>query len=139
MGASIIPLLSDKYQRRKPFILLALAGLIPGLIGMTFATSYWLLLVSGFVFGFFLLSSGPIVFQYGAEVTHPAPEGTSNTILWLMGQISGIVFIFGMDMFKTAEGSMTPSLLVLTGLMLACCILWVWLRESSLIKKETSV
>jgi sugar phosphate permease len=138
IGALVIPALSDKYQRRKPFILLALAGLIPGLIGMTFATSYWLLLVSGFVFGFFLLSSGPIVFQYGAEVTHPAPEGTSNTILWLMGQISGIVFIFGMDMFKTTEGSMTPSLLVLTGLMLACCILWVWLRESSLIKKETS-
>ncbi len=32
-----------------------LIGLIPGLVGMTFATGTGLLLVSGFVFGFFLL------------------------------------------------------------------------------------
>ena len=125
----------NKYRKRKPFILLALIGLTPGLVGMTFATSYWLLLLSGFVFGFFLLSAGPIILQYGAEVTYPVPEGTSNNLLWLAGQISGIIFIFGMDMFRTSEGSMTPSLLVLTGLMLACCILWLWLRESALIRK----
>ena len=136
MGALVLPSLSDKYRRRKPFIILALIGLTPGLVGMTFATSYWLLLFSGFAFGFFLLSAGPIILQYGAEVTYPAPEGTSTNLLWLVGQVSGIVFIFGMDMFKTPEGSMTPSLLVLTGLMLACCILWSWLRESSLIRKE---
>ncbi len=89
VGAVIIPLVSDKSRRRKPFIFMAFAGLIPGLIGMTFATSYGLLLLSGFVFGFFLLSAGPIGFQYAAEITHPAPEGTSNSLLLLMGQISG--------------------------------------------------
>ena len=138
VGALVLPLLSDKYRKRKPFILLALIGLIPGLIGVTFATSYWLLLLSGFVFGFFLLSAGPIILQYGAEVTYPTPEGTSNNLLWLVGQVSGIVFILGMDSFRTPEGAMTPSLLVLTGLMLLSCVLWVWLRESSLVKKETS-
>lgn len=137
LGASIIPPLSDKYRKRRPFVLIAIIGLIPGLIGITFATSYWLLLLSGFIFGFFLLSSGPIAFQYGAEVAYPAPEGTSNSVLWVMGQISGIVFIFMMDMFKSPEtGAMTPSMIVLIVLMILSIILCLKLRESSLIKEE---
>lgn len=130
LGALVIPMISDKIRRRKPFIILALTGLLPGLAGITFARSYWLLLLSGFIFGFFLLSSGPIGFQYGAEITHPAPEGTSNSLLLVMGQISGIVFIFGMDALKTPSGSMTPSLLGLIGLMAACVVLSLFLRES---------
>lgn len=131
LGAVAMPLLSDKLRRRKPFIVLALAGLLPGLAGMTFAAHYGLLLVSGFLFGFFLLSAGPIGFQYAAEITHPAPEGTSNTLLLVMGQISGIVFIFAMDALKSkATGSMTASLLGLAGLASVCVLLATRLRES---------
>ena len=133
VGAVIIPLVSDKSRRRKPFIFMAFAGLVPGLIGMTYATSYGLLLLSGFVFGFFLLSAGPIGFQYAAEITHPAPEGTSNSLLLLMGQISGIVFIMGMDAMKDrATGAMTTSLLVLAALAVAGAVLAVFVRESPL-------
>ena len=71
IGALFIPLLSDHYKKRTPFIIIALAGATLGLAGITFATSYWLLLISGIVLGFFLLSSGPIGFQYGAEITYP--------------------------------------------------------------------
>ena len=130
VGAIAIPIVSDARRRRKPFIILALVGLLPGLVGLTFATSYWLLLVSAFIFGFFLLSAGPIGFQYGAEITLPAPEGTSNTLLLVMGQISGIAFIFGMDALKSPDGSMTVSLLGLAALTVAAVILSVFLRES---------
>ena len=136
IGAVVMPLLSDFYRKRKPFILLAVIGAIPGLLGITFATSYWLLLLSGFVFGFFILSAGPIGFQFGAELTYPAPEGTSNGLLILMGQISGIIFIFAMDRFKSpATGSMTPSMLILIGLMVLGLVLFPVLRESTLIKE----
>jgi cyanate permease len=131
VGAIAIPLLSDKLRRRKPFILLALIGLVPGLIGMTFSTSYGLLLASGFIFGFFLLSAGPIGFQYAAEITRPAPEGTSNSLLLLMGQISGIIFIFAMDAFKSpATKAMTASLLGLAVLTVLSIILAATLHES---------
>jgi hypothetical protein len=111
-------------------VILALAGLIPGLVGLTFAASWWLLLASAFTFGMFLLSAGPIGFQYGAEITLPAPEGTSNTLLIVMGQISGIVFIFGMDAFKAPSGSMSGSLLGLTGLTILALVLSLFLKES---------
>jgi cyanate permease len=131
VGAVAIPLLSDHLRRRKPFIVLALAGLIPGLLGMTFAANYGLLLVSGFAFGFFLLSAGPIGFQYAAEITRPAPEGTSNTLLLVMGQISGIVFIFGMDALKSkSTGSMTASLLGLAVLAAFAALLALFVGES---------
>jgi MFS family permease len=137
VGAVLISLLSDQSRRRKPFILLALIGLIPGLIGITYSTSYWLLLASGFTFGFFLLSAGPIGFQYAAEITHPAPEATSNTLLLVMGQISGIIFIFGMDALKApASGAMTASLLILAALTAGSAILAGLLAESPVYERE---
>lgn len=133
LGAVIIPLLSDKYRKRAPFLLLAIFGAAIGLAGITYMASYPFLLVFSFVFGFFLLSAGPVGFQYGAEITYPAPEGTSNGILLLMGQVSGIAFILGMDSFKSpATGSMTMPLLVLIGLLVICLIFGIQLKEAKL-------
>ena len=132
IGALVIPIISDHYRKRTPYLLMAVIGATLGLVGVTFATSYGLLLASAFVFGFFLLSAGPIGFQYGAEVTHPTPEGTSNGLLLLMGQISGIVFILGLDMFKSQEtGSMTLPLTVLIGLMVLSLLFCIRLREAT--------
>ena len=135
VGAVAISLVSDHIRRRKPFILLALLGLIPGLVGMTYATTAWALFLSGFVFGFFLLSAGPIGFQYAAEITHPAPEGTSNTLLLVMGQVSGIIFILGMDSLRVRPaGAMTASLLILIALSAVNFILALTLPESPIHK-----
>jgi sugar phosphate permease len=131
IGAVVIPLLSDHYRKRTPYLILAVIGATLGLIGLTFGTSYWFLLLSAFLFGFFLLSAGPVGFQYGAEVTHPAPEGTSNGLLLLMGQISGIVFILGLDSFKSPDtGSMTMPLIMLIGLMLVSLLFSTRLKEA---------
>jgi len=136
IGAIIIPVLSDHYKKRTPFIIAALMGATAGLVGITFATNYWLLLSSGMVLGFFLLSSGPIGFQYGAEITYPASEGTSNGMLLLMGQISGIAFIFGMDILKSSiTGSMTKSLVILIGLMILSILISFRLKESVILNK----
>jgi len=137
IGALIIPLLSDRYKKRTPFIIIALTGATLGLTGITFATTYWLLLTSGMVLGFFLLSAGPIGFQYGAEITYPASEGTSNGMLLLMGQISGIAFIFGMDSLKSSlTGSMKNPLVILIGLMVLSMIMSLRLKESKILTRE---
>ena len=134
IGAVILPTLSDHYRKRVPFITLAVAGAIPGLIGITYATNYAVLLISSFVLGFFLLSAGPLGFQYGAEITYPAPEGMSYGLLLLVGQISGIALIFAMDSFRTpGTGAMTPSLVVLIVLMVLVLILCTRLKDSKLL------
>jgi cyanate permease len=138
LGALIIPILSDHYRKRTLFIIIALAGATVSLIGVAFATSYPILLASGMAFGFFLLSSGPIGFQYGAEITYPVSEGTSNGFLLLMGQISGIAFIFAMDSFKSpVTGSMTIPMIVLIGFMFMGFLVSTRLRESSLLSLKS--
>ncbi|HNB55158.1 MAG TPA: MFS transporter, partial [Anaerolineales bacterium] len=86
IGAVVIPALSDRQQKRQRYLYVAFLGAIPGLVGLTFVTSAFLLFVSAFVMGFFLVSAMPIGMQYAAEVTQPTPEGTSNGLIQLFGQ-----------------------------------------------------
>ena len=137
IGASVIPVLSDRARRRVPFLLLTTACTVPGLVGITFAGSYGILLASGFILGFFFMSAGPLGFQYGAEVSYPASESIPQGLLMLSGQISGILFIFGMDRFRAAgSGSMTPSMIAFVGLLVLNIYLCTRLRESTLIQAE---
>jgi MFS family permease len=134
IGAILIPPISDRLRKRVPFIFFSLMGTIPGLIGIAYATSYWLLLASSFLLGFCLLSAGPIGFQYGAEITYPAPEGTSNGMVMLMGQLAGVIFIFGMDSLRSpGSGSMTVSLLILIGFVFISMLICTRLKESQLL------
>jgi cyanate permease len=134
IGALILPIVSDRLRKRIPFIIIALVGTTLGLIGVTFAISYPLLIASAFFMGFFLLSAGPIGFQYGAEITFPASEGMSNGILLLMGQISGIVFIIGMDVLKSSTtGSMTVPLIGLIVLLVLSVFFSTRLKESDML------
>jgi MFS family permease len=111
LGAVIIPAISDKQGKRQRFLYIALAGAIPGLLGLTFAPTLLLLLLSAFVLGFFLVSALPVSMQYAAEITAPTPEGTSNGLIQLFGQ-GAVVFVYIMEAMKTKEGSFTPSLLL---------------------------
>lgn len=97
LGAIIIPPLSDKKKKRKPFIVWCMILMTPGLIGLTLFNEFIPLMISAFIFGFFIMSAAPIGFQYGAEKSFPAPESTSQGIILLVGQASGIVFIFGVN------------------------------------------
>ncbi len=130
IGAIILPILSDKFRKRKAFIVIGMVCMTPGLIGLTVATGYIPLLVSSFVLGFFLLGAcAPVGFQFCAEVGFPAPESTSQGLILLVGQISGILFIFGMNRI-----GMIPSLVVFVGFSIIGVILSVMLRESPMIQ-----
>ncbi len=130
LGAVILPALSDRWRRRRLFMLVAILGAIPGLLGLTFAASLPLLLVSVFVLGFFLVSALPIGMQYAAEITRPTPEGTSNGLIQLFGQ-AAVVFVYVMEAMRLPDGSFTPSLLLGLGLLALSLLLIQQMREIS--------
>lgn len=117
VGAVVLPALSDREHKRQRYLLLGVLLAIPGLIGLTFATSMWLVLLSSFWFGFFLISLAPIGLQYVAEITYPAPEGTSAGVVQWFGQVA-FVFVIFMDAIKTKNGAYTPSLIISVILLL---------------------
>jgi MFS family permease len=128
LGAVVIPPFSDRQRKRQPYILLGLLLTIPGLAGVAFAASSWLLFVSAFAMGFFLVSTSPIGMQYAAEVTQPTPEGTSNGLIQLFGQAS-VVFVYIMEALKTSEGSFTPALLLGIGLLVVSALIVTQMKD----------
>jgi len=142
IGAIIIPILSDKYRKRKIFLIIGMIGLIPGIIGLTFAgdfastpeTAYTIALVSSFIIGFFIMSAGPIGFQYAAEVSFPAPESTSQGLLLLAGQITGMIFVAGMSM--NSNKYLHTFMIVFVFLSVFTLIITFFLNESPMIITE---
>ena len=122
LGAVIIPPFSDKQHKRQPYMLIGILLAIPGMLGLIYARMLWLLFASAFEMGFFLVSVNPIGMQYAAEVTQPTPEGTSNGLIQLFGQIS-VVFVYIMEAMKTSDGSFTPALLLAVALLIVSAFL----------------
>lgn len=207
IGAVLVPMLSDHFRKRKFFIVLCIAIMVPGMAGLAFAgrlnpyryewktisapgetlpairngvahpsfeaekagsyvfgyamsdkagravdsgtvavdavrgqvvtlsgstkdegiirTIYLVAIISSFLFGFAVMSAGPIGFQYAAEIIHPASESISQGMLLLVGQISGIAFTAGMsvrnniflDSFMTGFAVLAVVTFILTLLM----------------------
>jgi MFS family permease len=128
VGAIVLPALSDKQQKRQRYLMIAFVGAIPGLLGLTFATSSALLFLSAILLGFFLVSALPIGMQYSAEITNPTPEGTSNGLIQLSGQ-AAVVFVYIMEAMRTEQGAFTPSLLLGLGLLMLCAGLVTQMKD----------
>lgn len=149
IGAIILPVLSDVYQKRKLFIIICMIGFVISVSGMAFAAeltnifnldasnTYVIALVSSFFLGFSIMSAGPIGFQYTAEVTAPTPESTSQGVLLLAGQISGIamVMIMGMDNNKYLDICM-KSFVVMSVVIF---FLVLMLKESPIASKKETI
>ena len=109
IGAVVLAALSDRTQRRVPFIVLSLGLSAPALLWLALAQSHAGIFCAAFVLGFFLTSAMPIGMQYSAEITVPTPEGTTNGLIQLAGQAS-VLFVLVMSLTRTSSGSFTPSL-----------------------------
>ena len=132
-GALVLPALSDPLAAR-PVHRAGCGGLDLGLVGITFAMRFGVLLAGAAIMGFFLLAAVPIGSIWRGGGLSRA-EGATTGLLLLVGRVSGIIFILGMDQFKQASsGSITTSLIVLIGLMVVAPLLSTRLRESSRIK-----
>jgi MFS family permease len=142
VGASILPVLSDKLRKRKAFLVLCVVGMVPGMFGLTFAghfsaepaTVYTISLASSFVFGFFVMSAGPLGFQYAAEVSHPAAESTSQGMLLWVGQVTGILFVAGMSIQN--KRYLPAFLIAFAALSSISAFVVLLLRESPMILTE---
>ena len=144
LGALVIPTLSDRYKRRKPFLVLCIAGMFPSVAVLAFAgqlasdpdTIYRISLAASFSLGFFVMSAGPLGFQYAAEVSYPAPESTSQGILLWIGQLTGLIFVAGMSIRENQFLGTFMNIFVALAVM---CLLAVFvLRESNFVEASSS-
>jgi MFS family permease len=131
LGSVVMPGISDSIRRRKPLILAGLFTAVPATLALALGTSYVFEVIIFFLVGFSITGLTPVAYQYGAEITHPAPEGTSNGIFALVVQASGFLILL-MDGLKGAfNGSYMPSIIGLAVLLaMSGVLLLVFNKES---------
>jgi len=92
-GAVIVPLISDKIQRRMALIKGGILLLVCLLAVLAFVDTVAVVMTVYGLMGFLVMGLAPILFQHGAETAYPSKEGTSFGLVMLMGQVSGLVFV----------------------------------------------
>ncbi|MCK4348010.1 MAG: MFS transporter [Thermoplasmatales archaeon] len=105
IGSIVIPAISDKAKKIKPFILLDLAiGTITlyilGVVG-----SFLLLAIICFITGFFLMSALPLVLELSSRIAGPGMEGRASSLLWFFSQVGSVLLIAIVDPVKSRWGS----------------------------------
>lgn len=135
LGAIILPILSDKLHARVSFFTAAIIALVPLYLGLTFLSGYLpLVVIAGFA-GFSIMGVAPILFQHGSEVAYPTQEGTSLGTILLMGQISGVLFVFLFEALAGAFHSVIPPMLAIVAITAVEIPFTLKMKESPLLKR----
>ncbi|MFH1150369.1 MAG: MFS transporter [Actinomycetota bacterium] len=80
VGAAVIPGISEKVGLRKPFLILAAAPAIPGLLILAFVGSKPLALITGIIMGFCLLPALPVTFTIVGEMPDIGPKLAATAV-----------------------------------------------------------
>ncbi|MGQ9721375.1 MAG: MFS transporter [Candidatus Jordarchaeum sp.] len=106
IGTIVITRISDKLGRRKLFLFLAVLICTPALflMGMTSGET---LLIAGALFGFFLISVQPLVFESVIEIKAIGPmiTGLALGIILTLGHIGSVIWPLIFGILQTGSGS----------------------------------
>lgn len=80
IGAAVLPGVSEKVGLRKPFLILAAAPAIPGLLILAFVGNKPSDIVVGVIMGFFLLPALPITFTIVGEMPEIGPKLAATAV-----------------------------------------------------------
>jgi MFS family permease len=129
VGCIIIPLVSDKIMKRKPFLLLASAVGAVCIIAMMVAKGYAANMVNGIFLGFFLISALPIMLTMSAEITGARFAGISVGYLQLLGNAAAVAIVPIMESMHGITGQYILPLAFIAGLLGISFILAMLIKE----------
>jgi len=131
LGCIIIPMVSDKIMRRKPFLLLAPSIGAIAVIFLMVAKGFALNMVNGIILGFFLISALPIMLTMSAEITGARFAGISVGYLQLLGNAAAVAIVPIMEVLRGATERYIWPLAFLVILMCIAFILATQIKETA--------
>jgi sugar phosphate permease len=129
MGCIVIPMVSDRIRKRKPFLLLASAVGAVCIVALMVAKGYGANMVNGIFLGFFLISALPIMLTMSAEITGARFAGISVGYLQLLGNAAAVAIVPIMESMHSITGQYTLPLAFIAGLLGISFILALVMRE----------
>jgi len=130
VGCIVIPIISDKIMKRKPFVMIAsLVGII-SLTVLIFADSYIANASNAVIMGFFVLSSLPIILTMSTELTGEKYAGISVAYIMLLGNAATTAIVPIMEFLHGRTGNYVLSLSFLVALFGIGFIMCILIRET---------
>ncbi|WP_290624108.1 MULTISPECIES: MFS transporter [unclassified Archaeoglobus] len=127
-GSILIPALSDRAGKRRPFLFVcfALSAVLFYIHTLTFGVI--MLAVVLFILGFFFISALPLALDLSATSVGEKYAGTANSSLWLLSQLGSVLLIVEFE--SMARGMNWDSTLMLSAALLGLSfLLTIFLRE----------
>ena len=109
LGALIIPLLSDYFQKRRLFLILATVVGATATYPLLYSTSGSTTLIISFFLGFFLLAGYPLLIAAAEDTVHPSQAAKAVAMLMMMGNLGGVIMVLLMQGVKASTGSWLPT------------------------------
>ncbi|MFO0321550.1 MAG: MFS transporter [Bacteroidota bacterium] len=133
IGSLIIPTLSDKYKKRKPFLILCCVSALAVLYPLCTLSNLISLYVLGGLMGFFFLPGYALFLAFCEELAGAEKAGAATGILMLFGNAGAVVTIVLMPVLNGEGGSCINSVYLLFALMSITLLLIIGkLKEISL-------
>jgi sugar phosphate permease len=131
LGCVVIPIVSDRIRRRKPFLILAsLVGAICVVVLM-FASGFAANMGNGIVLGFFLLSALPIMLTMSIEITGEKYAGISVAYLQLLGNGAAVAIVPIMEVLHSVRDEYIYPLVFIAVLLVIAVVLAIRIRETA--------
>ena len=112
VGAVALPLISDKTRRRIVFVVAGMSLMAVFYLVLSLVNGFAPIMIIIALAGFTIMGLAPIVFQHGAEIAYPVPEGTSFGLILLAGQVSGALFVPAFEALSSGGSVLLPMLVI---------------------------
>jgi len=99
-GSAIIPALSDRFRKRKPFVIACVLFALALTYPLAMGRDTRILLALATLLGFFFLPAFALLLEMSSELAGEAHTGAATGLLMLSGNAGGVVVIVGMQVVK---------------------------------------
>ncbi len=130
VGSIIIPAISDKKGKVKPFVLI---DILIGAIAFYFLgvfNNFILLLILGLITGFFFMSALPLILEMGTGLAGSERAGVASSLLWFFSQVGSVILIAIIEPVSSLGGSYYYSILLISTLWLISFLLFLRVKEA---------
>ena len=135
-GSVVVPLLSDHYRKRKPFLLVCAVVATICVGPLCLQHSVTMLMVVGAALGFFFLPALALLLDMTSQVAGIERAGAATSVLMLFGNGGGVVVILAVPLVKNAAGGFGPAVAMLVALMVVAVVLAILAPETFGTKPE---
>lgn len=100
VGAVVSALIADRTRRFIDIVRICYPGATLGIVMLALVNkpdNYWMVMAACGIAGFFTFAGLPVSLELCVECTYPVQAGTSAGLLWMSGQVFGIIFTFAMN------------------------------------------